>query len=213
MQSQRQTPSSAVPLFLIGWVVANGVGGALGGLLEARLEFLGTLVLVGSMVGLGQWLFLRHRLARPALWAWAMAIGWLLGNLLRVTIGSFFTPLIQELTVRGWLWEVFWLNFLQMPVTLAVIGLLQGLLLTPRRRAVPSWVLINVIGGAILGGVGAAFCLYFCDLVTATAGMMTTGLLLGAFSWIGYAIVTGPALVILLRTPANITANHRISEL
>lgn len=199
MQSQLRTTSFPVLPFLLRWVVANGIGGALGGLLEARLEFLGTLVLVGSMVGLCQWLFLRHRLARPALWAWAMAIGWLLGNLLRVNIGHIFTPLAQALTLRGWLWEVFWLNFLQMPVTLAVIGLLQGLWLTPRRRTVPSWVLINVIGGAMLGGVGATFCLHFCDLVTATAGVMTTGLLLGALSWIGYAMVTGPVLALLLR--------------
>ena len=137
MQSQLRTTSFPALPFLLGWIVANGIGGALGGLLEARLEFLGTLVLVGSMVGLGQWLFLRHKLAHPALWAWAMAIGWLLGNLLRVNIGGFITPLAQELTLQGWFWEVFWLNFLQMPVTLAVIGLLQGFLLTPRRRAVP----------------------------------------------------------------------------
>jgi len=199
MQLQPRPTSFAALPFLAGWVVANGIGGALGGLLEARLEFLGTLVLVGSMVGACQWLFLRHKLARPALWAWAMAIGWLLGNLLRVTVGSAISPLAQELTLRGWLWEVFWLNVLQLPVTLAVIGLLQGLLLTPRRRAVPGWVLINLIGGAILGGVGATFCLHFCDRVTATAGMMTTGLLLGALSWIGYALVTGPVLFYLLR--------------
>jgi hypothetical protein len=207
MQSQLRTPSFPVRPFLLGWIVANGIGGALGGLLEARLEFLGTLVLVGSMVGLGQWLFLRHTLPRPALWAWAMAIGWLLGNLLRVNIGGFITPLAQELTLQGWFWEVFWLNFLQMPVTLAVIGLLQGFLLTPRRRAVPSWMLINAIGGAVLGGIGATFCLHFCDLVTATAGMMITGLLLGALSWIGYAVVTGPVLLYLLHSQQAVAAS------
>lgn len=199
MQLHPRTTSSAVLPFLAGWLVANGIGGALGGLLEARLEFLGTLVLVGSMVGACQWFFLRHKLARPALWAWAMAIGWPLGNLLRVTIGSAISPLALDLALRGWLWEVFWLNFLQLPVTLAVVGLLQGLLLTPRRRAVPGWVLINVIGGAILGGVGATFCLHFCDRITVMAGVMTTGLLLGAVSWIGYAMATGPVLAILLQ--------------
>lgn len=208
MQSQLRTAAFPGLPFLMGWVVVNGIGGALGGLLEARLEFLGTLVLVGSMVGLCQWLFLRHKLARPALWAWAMAIGWLLGNLLRVNIGGFFTPLAQDLTLRGWFWEVFWLNFLQMPVTLAVIGLLQGFLLTPQRRTVPSWLLINIVGGAILGGVGATFCLHYCDLVTATAGMMTTGLLLGAVSWVAYALVTGPVLLFLLRTQERPQHNH-----
>ncbi|MCE7980766.1 MAG: hypothetical protein DYG89_06205 [Caldilinea sp. CFX5] len=200
MQSQLRATMFPVLPFLGGWVVANGIGGALGGLLEARLEFLGTLVLVGSMVGLTQWFFLRGKPVRAAPWAWAMAIGWLLGNLLRVNIGSVISPLAQELTLRGWFWEVFWLNFLQMPVTLAVIGLLQGLLLMPRRHTVPSWVLINVVGGAILGGVGATFCLHFCDRITAAAGVMTTGLLLGAVSWIGYAVVTGPVLLFLLRS-------------
>lgn len=198
MQLQPRTTSSPLLPFLAGWVVANGIGGALGGLLEVRLEFLGTLVLVGSMVGLCQWLFLRRKPVRAALWAWAMALGWLLGNLLRVNIGDIFTPLAQALTLRGWLWEVFWLNFLQMPVTLAVIGLLQGLLLPPRPRSVFYWLLINIIGGAVLGAAGATFCLYFCDRITATAGVMTTGLLLGALSWAAYALVTGPVLLSLL---------------
>lgn len=205
MQSQPRTASSAARPFLVGWVVVNGVGGALGGLLEARLEFLGTLVLVGSMVGVCQWLFLRPRFARAALWAWAMAIGWLLGNLLRVTIGGFFSPLVQELTLRGWLWEVFWLNTLQMPVTLAVIGLLQGLLLRPRQRAAPRWLLINVVGGAVLGATGATFCWHYCDWITTTAGLLVTGLLLGAVSWIGYALVTGVVLLSLLRSQAVAT--------
>lgn len=199
MQFEPRTTSFPLLSFLAGWIVANGIGGALGGLVETRLEFLGTLVLVGSVVGLAQWLFLRPMFAKAALWAWAMAIGWLLGNLLRVNLGGVFRPLVQELTLHGWLWEVFWLNFVQMPVTLAVVGLSQGVLLTPRGRAVPSWVLSNVVGGALLGAIGATFCLYFCNLVTAIAGVMTTGLLLGALSWIGYALVTGPVLFYLLR--------------
>ena len=199
MQAEPRTMPSPVLPFLMIWVVANAIGGALGGLLEARLEFLGTLVLVGSMVGLCQWFLLRRYLPHAALWGWALALGWPLGNILRVSMGGFFTPLAEELTIRGWLWEVFWLNFLQMPVTLFVVGLLQGLLLTPRRRTVTRWALINIAGGAVLGAVGATVCLHFCDRITALAGVATTGLTLGALSWLGYSLVTGPVLVMLLQ--------------
>jgi len=198
MPTQPLTPLRLRP-FLAGWIVANLVGGALGGLLEARLQFLGTLVLVGSTVGLLQWFLLRRYLPHPVGWAWAMVLGWPLGSLLRVAMGDFFTPLITMLTLKGWLWEVFWLNFLEMPVTLALIGILQALWLAPRRRTVPSWFLANSVGGAVLGGVGATVCFQACDRITAVAGTMTTGLVLGALSWAGYALVTGPVLAALLR--------------
>lgn len=198
MPTQTLTPPRLLPL-LAGWLVANLVGGALGGLLEARLQFLGTLVLVGSTVGLLQWCLLRRDLAHPVGWAWAMVLGWPLGSLLRVAMGDFFTPLITTLTLKGWLWEVFWLNLLEMPVTLAVVGLLQALWLPPRRQTVPSWLLANVVGGAVLGGVGATVCFYACDAITAVAGTTATGLVLGALSWAGYALVTGPVLAALLR--------------
>ena len=197
-------PSSLRPLpFLFGWIVANLIGGAVGGLLEARLQFLGTLVLLGSTVGVAQWFFLRRYLRHPVGWAWSMALGWPLGSLLRVAVSDAFTPLLLSLTLKGWLWEVFWLNFLEMPVTLAVVGLLQALWLPPRQRTVPSWLLANGIGGAVLGAVGATVCLYGCDRVTALAGAMTTGMVLGALSWAGYAIVTGPVLIALLRRSAD----------
>lgn len=198
MSTQPLTPPRPLP-FLLGWIAANLIGGALGGLLEARLQFLGTLVLVGSTVGLLQWFFLRRYLAHPVGWAWSMALGWPLGSLLRVALNDFFTPLLLSLTLRGWLWEVFWLNFLEMPVTLAVVGLFQACWLPPRRRTVPSWLLANVVGGAVLGGVSATTCLYGCDRVTTLAGATTTGLMLGAVSWAAYALVTGPVLVRLVR--------------
>lgn len=183
---------------LAGWIVANLVGGALGGLLEARLQFLGTLVLVGSTVGLLQWFLLRRYLAHSAGWAWAMVLGWPLGNLLRVTMGDFSTPLITTLTREGWLWEVFWLNFFGMPVTLAVTAILQALWLPLRRQTLPSWLLANVVGGAVLGAVGATLCFHACDAITDVAGATTTAIVLGALSWGGYALVTGPVLATLL---------------
>lgn len=198
MPTQTHTPSRLLPL-LAGWIVVNFLGGALGGLLEARLQFLGTLVLVGSTVGVLQWFLLRRYLTHPVGWAWAMVLGWPLGSLLRVAMGDFFTPLMTTLTLKGWLWEVFWLNLFEMPVTLAVIGLLQALWLPPRCQTVPSWLLANIVGGAALGGVGATVCFYACDAITGVAGATTTGLVLGALSWSGYALVTGPVLAALLR--------------
>ena len=195
-------PHSTAPRFLpffTGWIVANLLGGALGGILEARLQFLGTLVLVGSMVGLLQWFFLRRYMKQAAPWAWMIALGWPFATMLGVAVSDSFTPFVEVLVIRGWLWEVFWLNVFQTPITLAVIGILQALWLTPRWRTLPSWFLANIAGGAVLGGVGATVCLQSCDRITAVAGSTTTGLVLGALGWAGYALVTGPVLAFLLR--------------
>jgi hypothetical protein len=141
----------------------------------------------------------RQQLARATLWACVLVVGWPLGNLLRVALSDYFVPFIQTLTLRGWLWEVFWLNALEMPVTLAVIGIGQGLVLTPRWRTVPGWLLINLLGGSLLGATGATVCLHFCAPLTSVAGMTVTGLVLGALGWGAYALVTGPVLFRLLR--------------
>ncbi len=187
------------PPLLAGWLVANLLGGAVGGVVEARFEFLGTLVLMGSAVGLAQWLLLRGRLPRAGYWAWVMALGWPLANLLWIAIGDRFAPLIQALTDHGWLWEVFWLNALRMPVILGSISILQALVLATRWRALPRWLLANLVGGAVMGAISATTCLVACAATTQIAGTLATGALLGALSWSGYALITGPMLLSLVR--------------
>jgi len=201
MHDQRFVVQSRwLPLW-VGWLVTNFIGGTLAGVIEARFEFLGTLVLAGSMVGLAQWLFLRGRLPRAGWWAWAMALGWPLAYLVWIANSDRFAPLIQLFMANGWLWEVFWLNVLRMPVILGLISIWQALILPTRWWALPRWLLANLLGGALVGAIAATVCLVACDVTTQTAGSLVTGALLGALSWSGYALITGPVLIRLVRQP------------
>ncbi len=199
MDDQRSVVQPRLLPLWAGWLVANFVGGALGGVIEARFEFLGTLVLLGSMVGLAQWLLLRAYSPRAVYWALAIALGWPLANLVWISSSDHFAPLIQALTDHGWLWEVFWLNALRMPVILGPIAIVQAWVLAPHWGALSRWLLANLLGGAAMGAISATVCLVACAATTQLAGPLTTGALLGALGWSGYALVTGPVLVYLLR--------------
>jgi len=185
--------------FLLGWIGVNLLGGAVGGSLEERFQFLGTLVLFGTPLGVVQWLLLRRYIPRAWLWALVLVLGWPLANLITIAVDPLLAPIIQTLRATGLLWEVFWLNLVRWPVVLLIIGLLQGFLLTPRRRAVPLWLLANLLGGLVVGATGATVCYHFCTPITQSVGVLTTGAVLGAASWAAYAVVTGPVLARLLR--------------
>ncbi|MEZ4732272.1 MAG: hypothetical protein R3E79_34590 [Caldilineaceae bacterium] len=185
--------------FLVGWIGVNLLGGAVGGILEERFQFLGTLVLFGTPLGVAQWLLLRRYIPRAWLWALVLVLGWPVANLITIAVDPLLYPIIQTLRATGLLWEVFWLNLVRWPVVLLIIGLLQGFLLTPRRRTVPLWLLANLVGGLVVGATGATVCYQVCSVITQSAGVLTTGAVLGAATWAAYAIVTGRVLARLLR--------------
>jgi len=188
----------AVVTFLVGWIVVNLVGGAIGGSLEARYQFLGTLVLFGAPLGLAHWLLLRRYIPHAWRWALVLLLGWPFANVLTVYANPWLEPIVQALSATGLLWAVFWLNLVRWPVILLLIGLLQSLLLTPRRRTVPRWLLANLVGGMVVGAVSATVCYHFCGLITQQSGALLTNATLGASAWAAYALVTGPVLASLL---------------
>jgi len=90
---------------------------------------------------------------------------------------------------------------LRMPVILGLISIWQALILPTRWWALPRWLLANLLGGALVGAIAATVCLVACAVTTQTAGSLVTGALLGALSWSGYALITGPVLIRLVRQP------------
>ncbi|MBD1912600.1 MULTISPECIES: hypothetical protein [unclassified Leptolyngbya] len=181
---------SAMPL-LLGWLVANAVGGAIANILEIHVQFLGILVLTGIPIGFVQGFVLRSYMRQAWRWAVVTAIAWPLVNLLEVSLlqqpGDW---LIQSLTATELLWEVFWLNLVRMAIILALLAVPQAWLLREQGGRIWVWIVASFVGGALLGAIGATTCLWWCPVLRGNV----LGFVLGAASWLGYALVTGLAL-------------------
>jgi hypothetical protein len=188
---KRLSPHST---FVVGWLLINLIGGAAAGTLETRLEFLGTLLLAGTPPALLQGLYLRHHLPRAWLWALMLAVGWPLAHLLYVNSQAWLTtPLVSSLTARALLWEVFWLNVIRLSFVMLLVGVRR------RYRLWLIWPAVSLVGGALLGGMGATVCRLGCAPLAATGGPLLVGATLGAVSWGAYALLTAPVLAHLTR--------------
>ena len=177
---------------LLWWALANGLGGAIVGFLEAwRFQFLATFVLTGPILGICQWLVLRRYLGKVRWWPIATTFGWLLAMQIRIGAGDLLDPIINFLYAVGGLWEVFWLNVVKTPVTLAVLAVVQWLVLRPRGPHVGLWVFASVVGGVFNGAIGATMCAKVCSLLAVGVGLgISQGL-----GWLAYGVVTGVVLI------------------
>lgn len=192
---QHTTPSVAALWGL--WIIASAVGGAVVGLLEARFQFLATLVLAGFVVGIAQWLVLRVYIARAWPWIIATGIGVVLGNLLRLNMSSD-AQLVTFLWERLGLWEVFWLNVVNQPIVLGITSLLQWLILRRYRQSI-WWIPISLVGGMLLGATSATFCYVGCDAVASSINAQVSTALTYASGWVAYGVVTGGLIARLIR--------------
>lgn len=177
---------------LLWWALANGLGGAIAGFLEARhFQFLATLVLTGPILGICQWLVLRRYLGKVRWWPIATTLGWLLAMPIRIGARDILNPIINYLYTVGGLWEVFWLNVVNTPVTLAVLALVQWLVLRPRGLNAGWWVLASAVGGILNGAIGATTCAKVCSMLAVGVGLgISQGL-----GWLAYGVVTGVVLI------------------
>jgi len=82
-------------------------------------------------------------------------VGWWSGINIRFLLGGMLNPLIQSLWQEFGLWEVFWLNTVEEPVTLAVFGAFQWLMHRPHLPRAGRWILASAVGGVVEGAVNA----------------------------------------------------------
>ncbi|MEZ4868339.1 MAG: hypothetical protein R3C14_43830 [Caldilineaceae bacterium] len=172
------------------WLGAHLVGGAVAGILEERLQFLGTLVLVGLCIGLVQGIVLWRVITHPIWWALILVLGWPLSNLLWLSTRDGYQFLVNALIATGWLWEVFWLNATRIPIILAPLAIVQALVGLRGWRTRLLWVVLNIIGGVVVGGLGATVCRSYCTPLAQWGGAVAVGAVLGGVSWLGYGLVT-----------------------
>ena len=184
--------------FVIAWLLAHLVSGAAAGMVEVRLEFLGTLILAGIPVAMAQGLYLRIQLPRARLWALTLAVGWPVAHLLYTGSHSWPTFLVATLTTLPFLWELFWINFIRLSFVMLLVGMGQWLFTLRSYRRSPFWPMVSLLGGALLGGMNATICRFSCDQLNMVGGPLLVGTVLGALGWGTYALVTGPFLANLL---------------
>lgn len=181
--------------WLLLWLLANAVGGAIAGVISLRFQFLGDLVLAGLLIGPAQWFALRGHLPRAYLWPLVTAIGWPLANLAAVGLGEPVGAFSAALANRGLLWEVFWLNALRTPFVLGLLSLAQLPLLWSKGSQPWRWVIASLVAGVLVGAIGAGLCWAICDTVRGDL----LGILLGAGQWLGYGLITGPVLLWIMK--------------
>lgn len=211
--------------FWLAWVLANSIGGALGG---AAIEVAGALGagVFGIALGIPQWLVLRRYLPRTGWWMGATALGaaifW--GMVPFITYFAFVLAflvlsLFSSPEVRTALDAVFY------PVMAAIggaaagliVGLLQQWLVLERHlRHAGWWAVSSIAGGAMAAGI-AGLDLYARtttrtfellaairgggDIPSASGALLWAphGSVSGAVFGTAYALITGVALVWLLR--------------
>lgn len=181
-------------IFFALWTGATAAGGALAAFMEAGgWQFLATLVFTGFFIGAAQW---------PILWRWGFnagwillsGVGWIMGVLLAGALptGQLATSLFEQYGM----WEVFWLNTLNLPLWLLPMLLLQAYALRGRMNLL-LWLLMGLLGAVCYGMLSATLCLLLCDALPTLIG--TTLASFGA--WSVFGALTGAALLNLVAEP------------
>ena len=143
----------------------------------------------GLMVGLAQWLVLRRWIRRAGWWVLALAVGSALGALLG---GPLVMPLVEMVA-----WEYGWEvgdaihGILVGGIAGILIGIAQWLILRRHARKATWWVLLSMI--AMLATLGIDFSLRTLDYLLVVIARLAVGAVI--------AMITGTALVMLLRNP------------
>ncbi|HUF39962.1 MAG TPA: hypothetical protein VMN57_15670 [Anaerolineales bacterium] len=155
----------------LGWTAATALGWAAAGLtglpigrvvlveggsaailnVAASMGLIGALI--GALIGVGQWLYLRRRMRNAAAWLLATAAGWGLGLPLALTVNLFL-----GLGISAGMYGMF---------VGGAVGMLQGLAAREVVRRFPHWLVANLL--AYVLGISAAGT-FERTMLTATGG-------------------------------------------
>ena len=147
----------------LGWAAAGMTGLPIGRVVlveggpAAILTVAGSMsligALIGGLIGVGQWLYLRRRMRSPAAWLLATAAGWGLGLPLALTVNLFL-----GLGISAGMYGMF---------VGGAVGVIQGLAARSVIRRFPHWLVANLL--AYVLGISAAGA-FERAMLTATQG-------------------------------------------
>ena len=206
------------------WVLANVMGGTLSLLLwRVPTEFVGGdlgLLLGFLPLSFGQWLVLK-RYFPPAGWSTLATLeykaGWVLASVIGVVLGSYLQSVAavglltaaivprQDLNVLGVLVdaEAFWARAVGLLVLWGMVGAAQWLVLRRQTDYASFWIPVSALAGAASGTVALAI----------DTAMPLGGLLLAYIArWTVYGVLTGIALVLLLRERVKYRLERRLER-
>lgn len=164
----------------LSWVLTSAVGGAYFGAMTNNADIFGQTFMPGLIVGVAQWLVLRHHLPNAGRWIPASALGWILGSFVLATIYGIIDPIVR---IRPpWILSLVGMG----TVYGAALGASQWLVLRGHTQHAGWWVFVSVVGGAVSWAVVPPALIPFGDTLTNGA------------IWAVHGAVTGMALVWLL---------------
>jgi lipoprotein signal peptidase len=105
-------------------------------------------IVIGAIVGLGQWLVLRNRLGRIAAWTLATALGVGLGNVTGRLIYAYMTRDCWPSFFPDYCFDFFWVLQVRCvagAICGTLVGIAQGIALRRQPRYAGWWVLTNII--------------------------------------------------------------------
>ena len=200
LSSMNQTASRHSTIAL-GWVLSTVLGGAIAGwFVQVSGGFLGDF-LTGFVIGMAQYFAVARLVQYSWLWVLATGVGWILGwgNILSpLPLGSLAEALHSIFSLPESLFLLTFSNAMQ----LMLIGLAQWLILSRQFQKTWIWLPTSILGGGVLGLVGASFCAGYCDTLMVSVGRDVLGIALGSVSWLSYALITLPALLAIARRPS-----------
>jgi hypothetical protein len=191
----------------LGWAIAFSVAAPTGSfahwITRWTVVVIALSILMGAILGLGQWIVLRQHMARANYWVFASAIGFGIGLTLstKVAIGhDVVTGVLLGHLVLG-----------------SVLGLAQWITLQRRLRETIFWMLASVLGWSIGNGVADTLLVDthtidvralfgFNPVPSAIAEGMAIGTVVGAI----YGVITGTVLIWILN---DVRRNDEIPSL
>jgi hypothetical protein len=189
--------------FWLVWVLASAIGFGLGAVLGIILllaagvpDNYGFPILFGAMVGaaggLAQWMIIRRQTQEAGLWVPFSTIAFMMSVAVVTIWGDKVAPNLNPFFILAGIYGL-------------LGGFLQGLILEKQGVAVVWWILASLLGG-LLGSMlnGSAIAALQTSAVWQQIGSLTFYIIwfrLGAPFGLGLGIMTGAALVWLLRNP------------
>lgn len=177
-----QSPESLFFLWLL-WVIATTIGGIIfGAWIFGNEDYFSFIFMTGLIIGVAQWLILRHYIPYAGWWILATFLGWFV---------RIFVP-YYETTIGPFGYDV-----VNNSITFTLLGVAQWLVLRHHTQYAASWIPVSTVSGVVSAAVRLTVTAFLGDV--SSLHYVIKNVLFNGISWAASAAVTGVMLAWLLR--------------